>query len=281
MTNPNDQPRTIRALLLPIVGAAALSDAESRVYDLPAPNSTEAEYMCRDGFCALGIIARSLYQDRAPRFPCADDVVDYDRYGHAAWNAADGITKANDRGDLATPGALTALLDADVMSATTHPLVAHDRDASTASTSVYRTASDRDPAKSPTPDRTPENRTARILAVATYDPHRSTKWVEVYSVQSASHDWLYYDVRYEPRVNRWACQCPAGRHPECRHRVAAQRCRVASWWTRTLADYSAPMLRSMIADREAVVRVGLGDMDDDAALDAARALLAGEATVTV
>jgi len=117
MTNPNDQPRTIRALLLPIVGAAALSDAESRVYDLPAPDHTEGRYMCRDGYCALGIIARSTYQfpDRAPRFPCADNVVEYDLYGHAPWSAADDIVGANDRGDLATPGALTDLLDSTVM----------------------------------------------------------------------------------------------------------------------------------------------------------------------
>ncbi len=111
-----DQSRTIRELLAPIVGAAALSDAEARVYDLPAPNDTEGQYMCRDGYCALGIIARSIYQfpDYAPHFPCADDVVDYDLYGHTPWNAAETIIKANDRGDLATPGALTVLLDSEV-----------------------------------------------------------------------------------------------------------------------------------------------------------------------
>ncbi len=116
MNETPDQPRTLRALLEPIVGAAALSDAESRVYDLPAPNDTEGQYMCRDGYCALGIIARSIYQfpDDAPHFPCADDVVDYDMYGHAPWWAADAIISANDCGDLATPGSLTTLLDSNV-----------------------------------------------------------------------------------------------------------------------------------------------------------------------
>jgi len=109
-------PRTYRQILEPIVGAAALSDAESRVYDRPAPNDSEGQYMCRDGFCPLGIMTRSTCQfpDRAPRFPDYDDVVEYDLYGFAAWNAAGTIVKANDRGDLATPGSLTALLDAEV-----------------------------------------------------------------------------------------------------------------------------------------------------------------------
>ncbi len=109
-------PRTYRDVLLPIVGADALHEAEARVYDQPAPDDTDGQYMCRDGYCALGIIARSIYQfpASAPHFPCADDVVDYDLYGHRAWWAADDITKANDAGELARPGSLTTLLDSDV-----------------------------------------------------------------------------------------------------------------------------------------------------------------------
>ncbi len=116
MSQPNDQPRTLRALLEPIVGAAALRAAEARVYDRPAPANTLGQYMCRDGYCALGVIARSMSRlpGRAPRFPCADDVVEYDLYGHAAWWAADEILAANDSGGLATPGSLTALLDSTV-----------------------------------------------------------------------------------------------------------------------------------------------------------------------
>lgn len=110
-------PRTYRSILLPVVGAAALHEAEARVYDQPAPDDTPGRYMCRDGFCALGIIARSIYQfpHVAPHFPCSDDVVEYDLYGFATWNAAETIIKANDRGELATPGSLTDLLDSAVL----------------------------------------------------------------------------------------------------------------------------------------------------------------------
>jgi len=117
MSETTDQPTTYRAILETVVGAEALREAEARVYDQPAPDGTQGQYMCRDGFCALGIIARSIYQfpDHAPHFPCSDDVVLYDLYGFEAWNAAETIIKANDRGELATPGSLTALLDSAVL----------------------------------------------------------------------------------------------------------------------------------------------------------------------
>jgi len=104
---------TYREALLPVVGAAALREAEARVYDRRAPNDTPGEYLCRDGFCARGSSARALDRSpgRAPHFPCADDVARYDLYGHTVWRAARRIIEANDRGDRATPGALTRSLD--------------------------------------------------------------------------------------------------------------------------------------------------------------------------
>jgi len=122
------------------------------------------------------------------------------------------------------------------MTATTHPLVAHDLDLSTPYTSAYWARSDSVPGRR-------------------------------------------YKVTHDHRLQLWRCECMA--YGPCKHIGKARRHECARWWRRTLADYSAPMLRSMIADREAVVRVGLGDMDDDAALDAAKSLLAGKAGVAV
>lgn len=114
--NEQTQPQTIRELLEPIVGADALREAEARVYDLPAPDDTMGKYMCRDGYCALGIIAREMdpIANRVMRFPSPDDVVEYDQDGYEPWRAADEITRANDHGELATPGALTALLNTPI-----------------------------------------------------------------------------------------------------------------------------------------------------------------------
>ncbi len=112
-----------------------------------------------------------------------------------------------------------------------------------------------------------------------HDPDISTPYTSTYWARSDSVPGRRYKVAHDHRLQLWRCECPSFR--PCRHISRAKQYACARWWTRTLADYSAPMLRSMIADREAVVRVGLGDMDDDAALDAARALLAGKAPVTV
>lgn len=109
-------PRTYRDILTPIVGAAALSAAESRVYDLPAPKESIGHYMCRDGYCALGIILRALSRtpELVTRFPVTADVVDAARYGPVAYWATEAIINANDHGRLATPGSLTTLLDSNV-----------------------------------------------------------------------------------------------------------------------------------------------------------------------
>lgn len=112
-----------------------------------------------------------------------------------------------------------------------------------------------------------------------HDPDRSTAYTSAYWARSDSVPGRRYKVTHDHRLHLWKCACAA--YGPCKHMSRAKQYECARWWRRTLADYSAPMLRSMIADREAVVRVGLGDMDDDAALDAAKALLAGEAPVTV
>jgi len=119
-------PRTYRELLLPIVGAAALSDAESRVYELSAPLQSVGTYMCRDGYCALGVMLRRWPEAATrvshPHFPYARAVLRAleperrmtIRRGNRRFDALSAVIRANDRGDLATPGSLTALLDSNV-----------------------------------------------------------------------------------------------------------------------------------------------------------------------
>lgn len=104
------------------------------------------------------------------------------------------------------------------------------------------------------------------------DRDASTVWIAVYWARSDSVPGRRYKVTHDHRLQLWRCECMA--YGPCKHLTRVKRHECARWWRRTLADYTAPMLRSMIADREAIVRVGLGDMDDDAALDAAYALLA-------
>ncbi len=111
-------PRTYRDVLLPIVGADALHEAEARVYDREI-GSTLLTPKCADGYCALGAILHAI-NDAAPPFPSASDFLELlptplDRFARSnAWDAAYDIITANDTGDLALPGALTALLDSEV-----------------------------------------------------------------------------------------------------------------------------------------------------------------------
>ena len=111
-------PRTYRDVLLPIVGADALREAEARVYDQYHSGIGGARYACAEGFCAAGIILRELgitYHDKPVRFPISIDFPNaiYDESG--ALDAVREIIGANDTGDLATPGSLTALLDSAVL----------------------------------------------------------------------------------------------------------------------------------------------------------------------
>lgn len=115
--------------------------------------------------------------------------------------------------------------------------------------------------------------TTAAPAVATYDHDHSTKWVTVYTVPSARITDLAYPVAHDLRLDRWRCPCPAN-VAECRHIRAARQHEDERWWTRVLADYTAPMLLSLIAERQGDVDVGMADRDDHAALAAARGLLA-------
>lgn len=127
-------PRTIRELLEPIVGAAALREAEARVYDEPyqvpefLPPVTL--YACKAGVCALGVMAavmatagafdpEDLEDSLSVDFPESTDFLN--ALTHGGWyaypferQALGAIEHANDNGDLATPGSLTALLDSNI-----------------------------------------------------------------------------------------------------------------------------------------------------------------------
>lgn len=118
-------PQTYRAILTPIFGADALADAERRTYsyiDGDTQIDGNTEYVCSAGYCVLGVLAmhrgigRSAVYDR--HFPDPTELLNalHRRFGWAEYHpailaAAEAIVAANDRGDLATPGALTALLD--------------------------------------------------------------------------------------------------------------------------------------------------------------------------
>lgn len=113
----NQTPPTYRDILTPLFGADALAEAERRVYTPVWLSETATlHHACADGLCALAVAARAaglelLRQefDYDPRFPPVGALID-DIDGLAA-DALDEIIVANDRGELATPGALTALLD--------------------------------------------------------------------------------------------------------------------------------------------------------------------------
>jgi len=111
-----------------------------------------------------------------------------------------------------------------------------------------------------------------------YNPRCSTRLTLIYDIPSARIAGLAYPVAHDLRLDTWRCPCPAT-VLECRHIREAKQHECERWWSSLLADYTPEMLISMIADREAVVRVGLGDMDDEAALAAAKTLLAEKATV--
>lgn len=111
-------PQTYRGILEPLFGAAALAEAERRTYRLrewPAPG-IDRHYACGDGLCAMAVVARAAGRELLstsigynPDFPPVAALTD-DATGPAS-DAIETIIIANDRGWLATPGALTALLD--------------------------------------------------------------------------------------------------------------------------------------------------------------------------
>ncbi len=112
-------PRTYRNVLLPIVGAEALREAESRVYDQEAPFGVPGLYQCRSGYCAVGVLWQKLdYSGHDAHFPdntiAATDAGLLSKQHRSVAVALGRIIRANDSGDLATPGSLTALLDAEV-----------------------------------------------------------------------------------------------------------------------------------------------------------------------
>lgn len=133
-TENANAPRTIRALLLPVVGAAALREAESRVYDepyqIPEIMPPVTLYACKAGVCALGVMAtvmttegafhpEDLEDSLSVNFPESTDFLN--ALTHGGWyaypferQALGAIQHANDRGELATPGSLTVLLDSEV-----------------------------------------------------------------------------------------------------------------------------------------------------------------------
>jgi len=119
-------PRTYRDALLPIVGADALHEAEARVYTGFALGAGQHRYQCKDGRCALGVMVRVLEQSGKlntdalvckPDFPDPLDlgvVLRRDDSTYLLFDALRIIAGENDRGNLATPGSLTALLDSEV-----------------------------------------------------------------------------------------------------------------------------------------------------------------------
>jgi len=108
-------PRTYRDILTPVVGADALREAEARVYDRPANSEALGLYQCADGYCALGVMYRTTHPEASfvLQFPMPSQIVSW-RDNCQANAAAQTVANANDAGDLATPGSLTALLDSEV-----------------------------------------------------------------------------------------------------------------------------------------------------------------------
>lgn len=108
---------TLREILEPIVGAESLHAAEAQTYSWPDGE----RYHGQDGCCATGTIWRVLagdtcFYDNAYPIP-ADFVNDLHLpfyVGQPQTKALWHIIFANDRGQLATPGSLTALLDSEV-----------------------------------------------------------------------------------------------------------------------------------------------------------------------
>lgn len=105
---------TYRAVIQEIIPYYAITAAERRVYD--RPNGREDTYMCQEGRCALGVMACTMQPDVIWRhFPNAHDFrgayEDQSPTVRRRRLALNIIMRANDRGLLATPGSLTALLD--------------------------------------------------------------------------------------------------------------------------------------------------------------------------
>jgi hypothetical protein len=114
-----------------------------------------------------------------------------------------------------------------------------------------------------------------------YDPDRSTRGCQVYTVASKRIEGLRYTTCHDVEGHgdaAWRCQCPAYTYRgTCSHiDVAALFARVR-WWERTLGRYSPSMLREVRATRQYAIDMGDDSIEDRAAVIACGRLL-GEVT---
>lgn len=100
---------TYREVILEIIPAHAIAEAERRVYDRPK----YVWYLSDDGYCALGAMYTAMHPEKPYRLANPRDLLPRGQ-GHRfrrASLALGRIVKANDAGQLALPGSLTTLLD--------------------------------------------------------------------------------------------------------------------------------------------------------------------------
>lgn len=114
--------------------------------------------------------------------------------------------------------------------------------------------------------------TDELLAAVRFDPQPSTPWVEVYRAQSDTHEGVRYAVKFEPRNDRWSCDCPAYR--PCKHIARAKRLRPLRWWLALVADYSEAALADLVEQLAQLAAAGLANERDEAGREAAEWTLA-------
>ncbi len=103
---------TYREIIREIIPTHAIAEAERRVYDRPS----YVWYFSDDGYCALGAMCTAMHPGKRYTLANPRDLLPRG-HGHRFRRASlvlGRIVKANDAGQLATPGSLTTLLDREM-----------------------------------------------------------------------------------------------------------------------------------------------------------------------
>lgn len=111
------------------------------------------------------------------------------------------------------------------------------------------------------------------LCTVTYDRAASTRDHAVYRARSDRHVAVLYRVVLDDAAQSWTCDCPAGRHPDCKHRARCRLLHEARRWESHLDGLAPAQLRDLIPGKAAQARVGPDEESARACLIAVEALL--------
>ena len=109
---------------------------------------------------------------------------------------------------------------------------------------------------------------SELLDAVTFDDRLSTVYAEVYWSRVGGLP-LRRKVVYEPRTGNWTCHGATTLDAAEGHIARAKRVRAIRWWLALIGDYSDEALALLVANRRAIQLDGLGNADDQAAIDAA------------